>query len=88
MTGFCHLVLRKKKNVSGFLIMALRRYIVEVARMLQLFLCLLFAFSLLAAMDMLFVSLPPRLYPHHVLYRFWFQIPHMDPLFPLPNGSK
>lgn len=57
--GFCHFVLRKKKKVGGFLIMALRRYIVEVARMLDLFLCLLFAFSLLAAMDRLFVVPPP-----------------------------
>lgn len=86
--GFCHFVLRKKKKVGGFLIMALRRYVVEVAQMLHLFLCLPFAFSLLAAMDTLFVSSPPRLCPQHVLYRFWFQIPHMDSLFPLPNGSR
>lgn len=82
--GFCHFVLRKKKKVGGFLIMGLRRYIVEVAQMLDLFLCLLFAFSLLAAMDRFFVP-PPSL---HALYRFWFQIPHADPLFPFPNGSR
>lgn len=58
--GSCHFVLRKKKKVCGFLIMALRRHVVEVSQMLDLFLCLLFAFSLLAAMDRLFV--PPT--PH------------------------
>jgi len=58
--GFCHFVLRKKKKVCEFLIMALRRYVVEVAQILDLFLCLLFAFSLLAATDRRFVPpIPP-----------------------------
>lgn len=82
--GFCHFVLRKKKKVGGFLTTGLRRYIVEVAQMLDLFLCLLFAYSLLAAMDRLFVPPPNPPCPVHILV----PDPHADPLLPFPNGSR
>lgn len=64
--------------------MGLRRYIVEVAQMLDLFLCLLFAYSLLTAMHRLFVPPPNPPCPVHILV----PDPHADPLLPFPNGSR
>lgn len=64
--------------MRGFLIMASRRYIVEVTQLLDLFICLLFAFSFLTARDRLFAPAPqPSMSCTDRL-----RVPHPDPSLP------